>query len=304
MGFGYLMSEFNRRKLLQRTAVGLTTMSGLAATASANETREPENEVELIRGRERTRLVRSALSDNDVRLLIEQAWENGLSIDVNSAVAKRLTAEWAEGNRRGVIFPLVNPWGTDTRRDDGDSKFIIWDDHYGVSRTVKTDTNLASTVFISDTSANSIDFGSITVVPPKAEDSLTIQTEGDSVSTASNDDWKDAMGCIADNLGFVEGADDLYACGSCAFPGDGAGVWDVGQCLWCLYEMGVNMCVAGYCFKTRLSWGGEFCATVKTARAVPLYLLPGGGAMTFVLGATSHGCNSDEGTDCTSPIAP
>lgn len=115
--------------------------------------------------------------------------------------------------------------------------------------------------------------------------------------------------CVADNTGVVEVGDDLLSCGACLYPGDPADATIVGfilECLWCIYEMEVNACLIGYCQDKEGGSSGEyFCEAASYVADTPLWLLPiGNEGLQLTAMAIEYGCNSDEATDCTSPLIP
>lgn len=115
----------------------------------------------------------------------------------------------------------------------------------------------------------------------------------------------DVAYCYADNTGVVETADDIISCGACFTidPADVTIVKAIAECAWCLYEMGVNACITGYCFGSKGgSQGEDMCNVVSIASNYPLWMLPGGQGFGYFLDWMARGCSSDEATDCTSPL--
>lgn len=122
-------------------------------------------------------------------------------------------------------------------------------------------------------------------------------------------DVMDTLHCIADNTGAVETVDDLLSCGACAWPAepsDAAGLIDlIATCGWCLYELGVDGCIAGYCHQSKGGEvGDEMCEAFQYGSTLPLWTIPGGKGYHFFLVTAAYGCHSDEPTDCTSPVIP
>lgn len=314
--------EINRRKVLKGIG-GSTAFASYGIVLSSGTAAADGNGVDVstgpIQGGQAQSLVGQAIEDSDTKVVLKKVKDLGFTPKIGHAIAKYYQPGPNAETENGVAIPLKlnrngGVWSGQVASDDINRTvgYLTWESKSESARAVILGTTLdvSSSALINGKTSEQLQLNqnirAMKIITPEETYSDTV-SPNKSIATQEVTTNESVAQCVGDNLGLIEAGDDALACGSCLTPGDGLGVGDVAQCLWCLYEMMVNACVVGYCQKKNGGSIGEtFCDLADTIANTPFYLLPisGTAGLKATAAAVSYGCSSDEGTDCTSPIIP
>ena len=322
----------HRRSILKGIGAGAGAVSTTAALSGqafgAPSEDKPVSKTRL-KGKEAHNLVKRAHKDKETKEILKQVRSSGFAAPIGHAIAERL--EIGDSSENGVAIPLKNPpekndlWSNVSTSDQIETTigYATWRSGNESARAVILGTTLTEVdpeELLAEDAENILNFGTdnnvvaVKIITPESSytdevrdaEPATHVESGPTTQKTVTTQAETVPSCVGDNLGLIEVGDDILSCGTCLFPGDGLGIGDIFECAWCLYELGVNGCVIGYC---QQEYGGSvgdtFCVVAGTVASTPLWLLPiGNSGVHFAAITASYGCGSDEATDCTSPIIP
>jgi len=214
--------ESSRRSFLRRTAVAGSATLGLPAVAERAKAAAEDTEVTEVTGRDRGRLLSSALRDRRTRTLFRETVSGGrVHPEVHDAYLYR--TETDSDAWHTVVIPFSS--------DESDERiYLFWSDNEDyetqvsvsrISRTRTDDGETAWTVVESFPDGDAVTTTELDVGRLASNDGVTTQ---DHFLGCHNPNW----GCILSTAGAYAGT--IGACGSCAASGG----WLIPACASCI----------------------------------------------------------------------
>lgn len=322
-------NSLNRRNVLRGIGTGTAGLSlgFLSQGAAAVSPKRAATSVEDLRGASGNQLIAEAVSDDATKAVLREARKLGFTAKIGHAEAKEFSVPSSGDSEEGVRIPLAGSPERDAVWDDVDASAPIMETADAYVTWYRPDDNAGSACLIllgiaADGDSTASDdapfierYDALKVVTPERTYTDTLDGEERSNGDADGPSSGDGGGisiqthtvrhCYLENNSIIEHADDAITCGTCLVPGEGLGIGDVAQCLWCIYQLEKAACVIGYCQdESGGSTGDTFCSIADTIATTPFWLLPisGGDGLKVTAEAVSYGCSSNESTDCTSPL--
>jgi len=306
-----------RRNVLKTIGTGTAALSIAATPAAARER-------ELSRRRKSggaTDILRDARDEDAFQDVLESVQSKGATVQREAAAAEELTVDGVDKRMDGAVVPLdvsgaaSGIWAEiDCDASDGQTAgyLLVQRDEAGEAGEITVRAvffaqeagAVSSESLVSEPESVQPTVDNMTalqvVTPDETYTDRVDDSDGESVSAAGHT----VEHCYFENNDPIEHADDAVTCGACLVPGEGLGIGDVAQCLWCIYQLEKAACLIGYCMEDEGgSAGDHVCGLYETIASTPLWLLPisGGQGLKLTASAVAYGCNTGKATDCTSP---
>lgn len=317
----------------------VTLFPGVASAASENggPTQKYDVSVNRLSEDKAGNLVEELMDRESTQTVLQKVRNRGFTMDLEQAVTKTVDAEYKNEQVRGIVVPLEteysrieNYWNetnitdslrttigyltADTDKNTDPAAFILGISDQGVTANEILRPQSSQTLSFPEphTSSGTVVQAMKIITPDdtytgSVSQSQQSEKEVRSTESVGIQSEHTVRECFLDNQGILNSVGVGALCKACAVPdpSDASTVSLILQCVSCMGAYCSANCLLGYCQKEDGgSIGEKFCKAAGIVMRTPVAMLPPGQAQMLQGQAACifYGCNSNESTDCITPL--